>query len=68
LAPKIASCTEVLTAQGVGNALLGLKSCSSGVAEVRAVLKALVPKIASCTEALSALAMRSTASSPAAVL
>jgi hypothetical protein len=54
LAPKIASCTEALRALHVGNALYGLQSCSSDIAEVRAVLRALAPKIASCTEALKA--------------
>jgi spore coat protein CotF len=56
LAPKIASC-RALDAQAIGNALYGLQSCSSGVAEVRVVLKALAPKIASCNEALSAQAV-----------
>ena len=39
-----------VTAQSVGNALIGLQFCSSDVPEVRTMLAALVPKVASCTE------------------
>ena len=48
------ACKEELKAQNVGNALYGLQGMSSEVAEVRAMLAALVPQVKACKEEFKA--------------
>jgi len=57
LAPHFESITAV-SAQFVGNALYGLRGCSSEHLEVRSILRVLEPQIAKCTEKLNAQADR----------
>eukprot|EP01035_Chromulina_nebulosa_P049363 gene49363-67040_t len=56
LAAKVASCSEKLSAQNVGNAMYGLQKMSSDKKEVLQLVSVLATKVASCSEKLDAQA------------